>query len=46
MRYCPGGELYTFINTSGPFDEARARGMMKQLINGMLHLQQLGVGHR
>ena len=46
MTYCPGGELYTFICTFGPFDESRARGMMKQLINGMLHLQKLGVGHR
>lgn len=46
MRYCTGGELYTFISTLGPFDEVRARGMMRQLINALQHLQQLGVGHR
>ena len=46
MRYCPGGELYNFISTFGPMDESRARGMMLQLINGLQHLQRLGVGHR
>jgi serine/threonine protein kinase len=46
MRYCTGGELFTFISVLGPFEEARARGMMRQLINALQHLQQLGVGHR
>mmetsp|Transcript_11874 Transcript_11874/g.16268 ORF Transcript_11874/g.16268 Transcript_11874/m.16268 type:complete len:359 (+) Transcript_11874:53-1129(+) len=46
MRCCPGGELFGFIAECGTFDESRARGMMRQLLNAVQHLQNLGIGHR
>ena len=46
MRCCPGGELFGFISECGPFDESRARGMMRQLLNALQHLQNLGIGNR
>mmetsp|Transcript_5599 Transcript_5599/g.8319 ORF Transcript_5599/g.8319 Transcript_5599/m.8319 type:complete len:354 (-) Transcript_5599:92-1153(-) len=41
-----GGELISFIHSFGVFNESRARGMMKQLLNALQHLQYLGIGHR
>lgn len=46
MRYCPGGELFDFIDNNGPLDSVLARSMFRQLLNGLLHLQSLGIGHR
>jgi len=41
-----GGELISFIHSIGTFNESRARGMMRQLLNALQHLQCLGIGHR
>jgi serine/threonine protein kinase len=46
MRYCPGGELFDFIDNNGPLDSDLARSMFRQLLNGLMHLQGLGIGHR
>lgn len=46
MRYCPGGELFDFVDSNGPLDATQARSMFRQLLNGLLHLQELGIGHR
>jgi serine/threonine protein kinase len=46
MRYCPGGELFDFIDERGPLEVPLARSMFRQLLNGLLHLQELGIGHR
>ena len=46
MRFCPGGELYEYIETHGSLDVDQARSMFRQLMNGLSHLQRLGIGHR
>jgi serine/threonine protein kinase len=46
MRFCPGGELFDFIDERGPLEVPLARSMFRQLLNGLLHLQELGIGHR
>ena len=46
MRYCPGGELFDFIDSNGPLEGPQARSMFRQLLNGLMHLQDLGIGHR
>mmetsp|Transcript_21780 Transcript_21780/g.37618 ORF Transcript_21780/g.37618 Transcript_21780/m.37618 type:complete len:339 (-) Transcript_21780:706-1722(-) len=46
MRFCPGGELFDHIDSSGPLEGDQARSMFRQLLNGLQHLQQLGIAHR
>lgn len=46
MRYIKGGELFDYIDEHGPMDEKQARVMFLQLLNGLLKLQELGIGHR
>eukprot|EP00600_Ochromonadales_sp_CCMP1393_P005713 CAMPEP_0174974818 /NCGR_PEP_ID=MMETSP0004_2-20121128/12076_1 /TAXON_ID=420556 /ORGANISM="Ochromonas sp., Strain CCMP1393" /LENGTH=360 /DNA_ID=CAMNT_0016225555 /DNA_START=221 /DNA_END=1303 /DNA_ORIENTATION=- len=46
MRFCPGGELFDYIDTHGPMEDDQARAMFGQLLNGLAHLQGLGIGHR
>ena len=46
MRFCHGGELLNYINERGPFSEIRARDMMRQLLNALQRMQELGVAHR
>lgn len=46
MRYCPGGELFDFIDNNGPLEVPLARSMFRQLLNGLMFLQDLGIGHR
>lgn len=46
MNFCHGGELLTFINDRGPFSEIKAREMMRQLLNALKRMQELGVAHR
>jgi serine/threonine protein kinase len=46
MRYCPGGELFDFIDAHGPMSYGQARAMFRQLLNGLSHLHGLGIGHR
>lgn len=46
MRFIKGGELFDFIDESGPMQESQAKSMFRQLINGLLRLQELGIGHR
>lgn len=46
MRYCNGGELFDYIDENGPMTEEQAREMFRQLLEGLSHLQRLGIGHR
>jgi len=46
MRFCPGGELFDFIDLHGPMGDSRARSMFRQLMCGMSHLASLGIAHR
>lgn len=46
MRFVKGGELFDYIDESGPMSEPQAKSMFRQLINGLMRLQELGIGHR
>lgn len=46
MNFCHGGELLNFINERGPFSESKAREMMRQLLNALKRMQELGIAHR
>lgn len=46
MNYCPGGELFDFIDENGPLDDYRARAMFKQVISAVGRLQEVGIAHR
>jgi serine/threonine protein kinase len=44
MTYCPGGELFDYIDEHGPLSAAEARRMFKQLCEALRQLQLLGEG--
>eukprot|EP01039_Chlorochromonas_danica_P008659 gene8659-9540_t len=46
MRYCPGGELFDYIDENGPMSNEQARNMFRQLLSGLERLHALGIGHR
>lgn len=46
MRFCPGGELFDFIDQNGPMENPQAKSMFTQLMSGLSHLHSLGIGHR
>lgn len=46
MRFIKGGELFDYIDEIGKMGEPQARDFFKQLVNGMMRLQELGIGHR
>lgn len=46
MPFCSGGELFGFVEREGRFSEPVARFWFRQILNGLLHLQKMGVCHR
>jgi len=46
MKYCKGGDLYTYINEFGTFNEPETRNMMLQLTRALQTLQLHGICHR
>lgn len=47
MEFCPKGELYKFIRQRKvPLCEAEARGVMKQLVEGIQYMHTCGIMHR
>jgi serine/threonine protein kinase len=46
MRFCNGGELYDYVDANGVMNEPLARNLFTQLLNGLEHLQLIGVAHR
>jgi serine/threonine protein kinase len=46
MPYCNGGELFERLDMNERFTEPEARYWMDQLLNGLQHLQSVGVCHR
>jgi serine/threonine protein kinase len=47
MPYCNGGELFERLDLRNErFSEPEARYWMDQLLNGLMHLQNVGVCHR
>lgn len=46
MRFCNGGELYDYVDANGVMSEPLARNLFNQILNGLEHLQLIGVCHR
>ena len=46
MRLCSEGEFLDYVMNDGPLDEGTARQMVRNVLNGLERLQQLGIGHR
>jgi serine/threonine protein kinase len=45
MELCKG-EFYQYLRRRDPLDEQETRGVMKQLIEGMMYLHSNGIIHR
>eukprot|EP00561_Arcocellulus_cornucervis_P011551 CAMPEP_0185809092 /NCGR_PEP_ID=MMETSP1322-20130828/5994_1 /TAXON_ID=265543 /ORGANISM="Minutocellus polymorphus, Strain RCC2270" /LENGTH=396 /DNA_ID=CAMNT_0028505341 /DNA_START=258 /DNA_END=1448 /DNA_ORIENTATION=+ len=46
MPFCSCGELFGYVERDGRFSEPVARFWFRQLLNGLYHLQKMGVSHR
>jgi len=46
MPFCSCGELFGFVQRDGRFSEPVARHWFGQILNGLFHLQKVGVCHR
>mmetsp|Transcript_3821 Transcript_3821/g.5942 ORF Transcript_3821/g.5942 Transcript_3821/m.5942 type:complete len:348 (-) Transcript_3821:154-1197(-) len=46
MRFCNGGEVYEYIDNNGVMSEPQARHLFSQVLDGLEHLQSIGVCHR
>eukprot|EP00310_Coccolithus_braarudii_P021903 CAMPEP_0183343852 /NCGR_PEP_ID=MMETSP0164_2-20130417/9670_1 /TAXON_ID=221442 /ORGANISM="Coccolithus pelagicus ssp braarudi, Strain PLY182g" /LENGTH=323 /DNA_ID=CAMNT_0025514755 /DNA_START=1 /DNA_END=969 /DNA_ORIENTATION=- len=46
MELVEGGELFDRVNKKGPFDEAAARGVMRQLLKALEYLHSQNIVHR
>merc|ERR1719215_1191907 len=46
MPFCSCGELFGFVQRDGRFSEPVARFWFRQILNGLFHLQKVGVCHR
>lgn len=44
--FCSGGEVFDIVADNGRFEEAEARSLFRQALNGLLFLKQHGVCHR
>jgi len=46
MPFCSSGDLFGFVQQAGRFPEPMARFWFKQILDGVSHLQRMGVCHR
>eukprot|EP00538_Stauroneis_constricta_P009020 CAMPEP_0119560960 /NCGR_PEP_ID=MMETSP1352-20130426/16272_1 /TAXON_ID=265584 /ORGANISM="Stauroneis constricta, Strain CCMP1120" /LENGTH=382 /DNA_ID=CAMNT_0007609047 /DNA_START=429 /DNA_END=1574 /DNA_ORIENTATION=+ len=46
MPFCSSGDLFGFVQQAGRFPEPMARYWFKQILQGLAHLQRMGVCHR
>mmetsp|Transcript_15728 Transcript_15728/g.22797 ORF Transcript_15728/g.22797 Transcript_15728/m.22797 type:complete len:384 (-) Transcript_15728:354-1505(-) len=46
MPFCSSGDLFGFVQQAGRFPEPMARYWFKQILDGLEHLQKMGVCHR
>ncbi|KAK9387774.1 kinase domain-containing protein [Lipomyces mesembrius] len=46
MEFCPGGDLYTLILSSGKLEVQEADCYFKQLMRGVVYMHEMGVAHR
>jgi len=46
MPFCNSGDLFGFVQQAGRFPEPMARFWFKQILEGLAHLQKMGVCHR
>jgi len=46
MPFCSSGDLFGFVQQAGRFPEPMARYWFKQILDGLSHLQRMGICHR
>lgn len=46
MPFCTSGDLFGFVQQAGRFPEPMARYWFNQILDGLTHLQRMGVCHR
>jgi len=46
MPFCTSGEMFGHVERDGRFSEPLARYWFRQIVNGLYHLQRVGVCHR
>ncbi|OHS98978.1 CAMK family protein kinase [Tritrichomonas foetus] len=46
LEFCPGGELFQHIVDSGRLQEDQAKPIMKQILESVHYIHQMGVSHR
>ncbi|EDO16190.1 hypothetical protein Kpol_1014p8 [Vanderwaltozyma polyspora DSM 70294] len=46
MEFCPGGDLFTLIVAAGKLEYAEADCFFKQIVKGVVYMQEMGVSHR
>lgn len=46
MPFCSSGDLFGFVQQAGRFPEPMARFWFKQILEGISHLQRMGICHR
>jgi len=45
MQHVQHGELFNYVFATGAFSEVSARVMVRQLVDGLLHLREQGKSH-
>lgn len=46
LEFCPNGELFQHIVDAGKLDEEQAKPIIKQILEAMKYIHQMGVSHR
>ena len=46
MELCEKGELYKLLKRNGPFPEEQVRGIVTDIVHGLIHLHAQGIIHR
>ena len=46
LEFCPGGELFQHIVDSGRLQEEQAKPIIKQILEAVMYIHQMGVSHR
>ncbi|PON18161.1 hypothetical protein C2W62_09425 [Candidatus Entotheonella serta] len=46
MEFCPGGDLFTLVRSSGKLEVQEANCFFKQMMRGVHYVHEMGVAHR